>query len=100
MGAKSDPLAAAANVYRLLMENDRVRVMEALFKPGDKAEMHHHPDHVVYVNNDSKLKIRLEDGNSMEAEVKAGQVLWMPSGSHEVENMGKTVSRNLVVELK
>jgi quercetin dioxygenase-like cupin family protein len=44
-----DPLDVAGNVYKLKMENERVRVFEVTFKPGDKAAMHHHPDHVVYV---------------------------------------------------
>jgi len=29
------------------IENDRVRVFDVTFKIGDKAVMHHHPDHVV-----------------------------------------------------
>jgi hypothetical protein len=32
--AAQDPLKAAPNMYKLLFENDRVRVMEVTFKPG------------------------------------------------------------------
>jgi len=43
-----DALVAASNVYKLLNENDKVRVLEVVSRPGDVAKMHHHPDHVVY----------------------------------------------------
>lgn len=44
---KMDPLVAANNVYKFLIENNRVRVLQVIFKPGDIAKMHYHPDHVV-----------------------------------------------------
>ena len=42
---------------KVIMENDRVRVLGVLFKPNDKAVMRSHPDHVVYVLKGSKLKL-------------------------------------------
>ena len=35
-----NPLEVASNVYKLKMENDRVRVFDVTFHPGDKAVMH------------------------------------------------------------
>jgi hypothetical protein len=45
------------NVSKSIMENDRVRVLQVLFKPNDKTVMHSHPDHVVYVLKGGKLKL-------------------------------------------
>jgi quercetin dioxygenase-like cupin family protein len=43
-----DVLKPAANAYKLLMENEKVRVLDIRLKPGEKAPMHNHPnDHVV-----------------------------------------------------
>jgi hypothetical protein len=42
-----DPKDVASNVYNFIMENERVRVFKAIFEAGEKAAMHHHPDHVV-----------------------------------------------------
>jgi quercetin dioxygenase-like cupin family protein len=43
-----DVLRSAANAYKLLMENKKVRVVDIHFKPGEKALKHNHPnDHVV-----------------------------------------------------
>ncbi len=97
---KSDPLAVAANVYKLVMENEHVRVLDARFAPGAKAVMHDHPNHVVYVLADGKLKITTPDGKSMNVDLKAGQAIWMPVGQHAAENLGKAEAHNLVVELK
>ncbi len=38
-----DPVAMAPHVYKVVFENEKVRVLEATDKPGDKAEMHSHP---------------------------------------------------------
>jgi quercetin dioxygenase-like cupin family protein len=95
-----DALQAASNVSKLLMENDRVRVFDARFKPGEKAALHSHPDHVVYVINGGKLKLTPSNGEPQELDIKAGQVLWMDATSHTAENLGKTDVHFLVVELK
>ena len=96
----TDPLQVASNVYSLIMENEYVRVLDARFRPGAKAVMHFHPNHVVYVLTDGKLKITTPDGNNMDVDLKAGQAIWMPVGQHAAENVGKLEVHNLVVELK
>jgi len=96
-----DVLKAAAKAYKLLMENERVRVLDIRLNPGEKAPMHNHPsDHVVYVMNDAKLKLTFPDGKSGEFDLKAGQAIWMEAGPHATENIGTSAGHNLVVELK
>ena len=95
-----DALKAAPDVYTLVMENERVRVLNVKFKPGQKAVMHSHPDHVIYVLKDGKIKITLPDGKSSEVSLKVGQAIWMPAGQHAAENLGKTEANNLVIEIK
>ncbi len=95
-----DALKAAPDVYSLVMENERVRVMNAKFKPGQKAVMHSHPDHVIYVLKNAKLKITVPGGQSSEIDLKTGQAIWMQSGQHAAENIGGPEANDLVVELK
>ncbi len=96
-----DVLEAAASAYSLLMENERVRVLDIRLKPGEKAPMHNHPrDHVVYVMNDAKLRLTFPDGKSGDFDLKAGQTIWLEAGSHATENIGTSDGHNLVVELK
>lgn len=96
---KMDALKVAANVAKPKLENDRVRVLEATFKPGDIAKMHHHPDHVMYVLKGGKLKMTSE-GNSKEEEYTEGQAIFFKAQDHQVENTGKTTVQTIVVELK
>ena len=98
--AWADPAKVAGDVYKLILENDRVRVFDVRFKPGQKAEMHGHPDHVIYVINDYTLNLMMPDGSSQEIPLKAGQTFWMNAGPHAAENIGKTEGHALVVELK
>lgn len=92
-------MVAAGNVYKLLNENDRTRVLEVIFKPGDVAKMHHHPDHVVYALKGGKLSLT-SAGKTQEMEVKAGSVMFLDAQDHEAKNTGNTTVELLVVELK
>jgi mannose-6-phosphate isomerase-like protein (cupin superfamily) len=94
-----DPLKAAKNAYKFIMENDRVRVLQVQLKPGDKAAMHHHPDHVVYVLKGGRAKMT-SSGKTDVLDMKAGQAIFLKAQSHEAENTGKTDLDLLVVELK
>ncbi len=96
-----DVLQSAANAYKLLMENKKVRVLDIRLKPGEKAPMHNHPNgHVVYVMNNAKFKLTFPDGKTGEFDLKSGEALWMEAGSHATENIGTTDGHNLVVEIK
>jgi quercetin dioxygenase-like cupin family protein len=98
--AAQDPLKVAPDMYKLLHENDRIRVMEVSFKPGSKIAKHSHPDHMVYALSAGKLKIQKPDGSAMDADIKVGDILWIPAETHWAENTGTTDVRLLVTELK
>lgn len=94
-----DPMSVASNVYTFLMENEKVRVLKVTFKPKDKAVMHYHPDHVVYVLKGGKLKITTKEKSDI-LELKDNQTIFLKAQHHEAENVGDTVLDLLVVELK
>jgi quercetin dioxygenase-like cupin family protein len=81
------------------MENDRVRVFDVTFKVSDKAAMHHHPDHVVYVLEGGKMKLTSE-GKTDILDLLDGDVIFLNAQSHEAENVGQSTLEFLVVELK
>src|SRR5688572_21941066 len=74
--AAQDPLKVAPDMYKLLLENDRVRVMEVVFKPGSKIAKHSHPDHFVYVAEAGKLTLHKGEGAKSDADLKIGDVMW------------------------
>lgn len=94
-----DPLKVASNAYKLVMESDRVRVLDVFLKPGEKAAMHFHPDHVVYVLNGGQAKL-MSSGKTDVMSMRNGQAIFLKAQSHETENTGKTDLHLLVVELK
>jgi len=94
-----DPTVAASNVYKSLFENDRVRVLEVVSKPGDVAKMHSHPDHVVYAVKGGKSKLT-SGGKTIEMELKDGSVNFLDAQEHEIANIGNTTQRLIVMELK
>ena len=94
-----DALVAASNVYKLLNENDRVRVLEVVFKPADVAKMHHHPDHVVYVLKGGKMSLT-SGGKTQEMELKTRSVIFLDPQDHEAKNIGSTTLDLIVMELK
>jgi quercetin dioxygenase-like cupin family protein len=95
-----DPAKVAGDVYKLILENDRVRVFDVRFKPGQKAVMHRHPDHVVYVLSDYTLNLMFPDGKSQEVALKEGQAMFLDAGPHAAQNIGTTAGHALVIELK
>jgi len=95
-----DPLVAASNVYRALNENDRVRVLQVTFNPGDKAPMHRHPEHVVYVLKGGKLRLTTSAGSSSDIDLAQGQVVFLEAQNHEAINIGDSIVDLVVMELK
>ncbi len=96
----ADPVHVAPDNYVLLEENDRVRVLEARFKPGDKTEMHSHPACVAIGITDGHYRFTHPDGESMEIELKAGEALFLEAVEHVTENIGSNETRGILVELK
>ena len=94
-----DPAKVASNVYKMLLENDRVRVLEVRAKPGEKIPMHSHPPYVVYSLSSAKVKFVTPD-TTMIVELKAGEVSWREAEKHAPENIGTTEVHVLVIELK
>ena len=95
-----DAVKAAPHIYKVILENDRVRVLDTRMKPGDKTEIQSHPAVVAYPTTSGKYKFTSPDGQSMEIEVEEGQPMYMDAVSHSTENVGTTEGHVLLIELK
>lgn len=95
-----DAAEAAPNVYRVLFENDRVRLLEARLRPGDSSAMHGHPNYVVYSLGDSTVTFTSGSGESVEVALKAGQTMWREAEEHSAKNLGTSDVLALLFELK
>ena len=56
-----DPVATNPDHYKVVFENDRVRVLEYTDRPGDRTTPHEHPDSVMHTL--SSFRRRLSSGD-------------------------------------
>jgi quercetin dioxygenase-like cupin family protein len=95
-----DPVKVAPQVYKVLLDNDQVRVLDIRLEPGGKSPMHSHPAYVVYAFSDGTVKFTSQDGKTGEAQLKAGQAAWREAETHAAENVGAAELHVLNIELK
>jgi beta-alanine degradation protein BauB len=95
-----DAVKVAPDSYKVVLENDAVRVLEVRIKQGAKAEMHSHPRSVAICLNDQRLKFTFPNGKTEEADLEHGQTVWLDGLSHAVQNVGTEDVSSVIVELK
>ena len=103
-----DALAAAPDHHDILLENDKVRVLDTRLRSGERTPVHTHCwPATLYVMSWSDF-IRCDaDGNiivdsrSWDRQPVPGEALWLPPLTpHSVENIGPSELRLIAVELK
>ncbi len=95
----TDPVLTNPDAYRVVFENERVRVLEYHDRPGHRTTPHAHPDSVMYTL--SSFRRRLHQGEQhRDVDLPAGHVGWLPAQEHAGENIGDTETRVVFVELK
>ncbi len=94
-----DPAVTNPDYYKVIFENDRVRVLEYTDRPGARTTVHAHPDSLMYTL--SSFRRRLHSGDRQrDVELQAGSVNWLPAQQHSGENIGDTPTHAIFVELK
>lgn len=94
-----DQMKAAPESSKIVLENERVRLIDVKVKAGGKMAKHSHPSYVTYALTDAKFKSTVGD-KTEEKSPTAGQAIWSDPTSHSVENAGSAEVRVLVFELK
>lgn len=111
-----DAVVAAPGSHRVLLENDRVRVLEVVVPPGVKEPVHTHRwPSVFYITDpswlryypvlsvDGKLVAGAPSGGAHSGDPPKGAQapFWLgPEGPHAVENVGPRAFRAIRVEIK
>lgn len=94
-----DPVVSNPELYRVVLENDRVRVLEYRDRPGDRTTPHRHPDSVMVTL--SSFRRRLIGGaGEVEVELQSGVTRWLAAQEHSGQNTGETESHAIFIELK
>ncbi len=94
-----DPAETNPDHYKVVFENERVRVLEYTDVPGTVTTPHAHPDSVMYTLSSFRRRLVQGDGQR-DVELQAGTVGWLPAQQHHGENIGDTPTHAIFVELK
>lgn len=96
-----DAVKVSPDKFKILLENEKVRVVEYTLKPGEKDNWHTHPPKTSYVVSGGKLKIVLENGESLIVDEETGTASWKDYlGKHYAENIGDSKVTILLTEIK
>lgn len=95
----NDPITTNPDLYHVVFENDRVRVLEYLDRPGDATRSHAHPDSVMITLSSFRRRLR-SGAREMDVELPAFQARWLDAQEHAGTNIGDTPTHTIFVELK
>jgi len=96
-----DPVKVSPDHFTVLLENERVRVLDFHSKAGDKIPMHSHPAYISYsISGAGKTKFTSKDGKVKDQSAKTGQATWHEPETHASEYEGTGSTHVLLVELK
>ena len=98
--APNDPIRTDGDKYKLILENDEVRVLRYRDKPGGKTNSHHHPRFVLYALSPFQRRLTFGDGSTKTRGFLPGDVIYMQAQTHVGENIGTTDTDAVIVELK
>jgi len=98
--AELDPTHTDGDKYHVLLENEHVRVLRYHDQPGDKTQLHRHPDFVMYALAPFRRRLIAPDGSQRIREFASGDIAWMPAQEHAGENVGSTPTDCLLIEMK
>ena len=97
-----DAVTADPRAFRVLVDNDSVRVLEYKSRPGLGVcgqGLHYHPAHVTVSLTGAKLK-KTENGKVSLVDIPPGHVFYAPAETHSAEIIGGSGTRTYIVELK
>jgi quercetin dioxygenase-like cupin family protein len=95
-----DPVKVDPKHFKVVLENDRVRVLRSTGDPHGKLAMHEHPARVTVYLTELHNRSTTPDGKTQDTDRKKGEVTWSAAQKHSSENLGDKPTVNIQIELK
>lgn len=96
-----DPVKVSPDVFKVLLDGPRMRVIEATWKPGQQDNPHGHPELIAYALTEVHGIAYDDDGTPVSIRAKQGRVFVQSAvASHAFKNQGTSVAKLVIVELK
>jgi hypothetical protein len=96
----ADPTQTDPDKYKVVFENERVRVLEYRDEPGQRTSPDEHPDSVMVTLSGFDRRLIGEGGESRDVTLERGLVRWLDAQTHSGENIGTRPTHVVFVELK
>ena len=98
--AGGDAVQIAPDFYKVVLEDEHVRVLGTCTGPGDSSEMQSHPNVVGYAISDYTWALTGPDGTTVLVAVKACKTVYLGAVDHSAHDVGIIGSHALLIELK
>ena len=100
--AQAQGSGAATAHHVLLLENDRTRITQWVFSPGEQTGWHSHAfDYITVQQSSGTLLLEGADGSNKQIDYKDGHtVAWTAPIKHNAVNISNVEVRVLEIELK
>lgn len=95
-----DPVPLYPQNYKVLLENERVRVVDFRLKKGATEVFHSHPANVAVFLQTFKIRFTFPDGRVGIRDAHPGDIGYSEPVIHASENIGDTDAHGVLVELK
>lgn len=95
-----DPTSTDPDKYKVVFENEHVRVLEYTDQPGQRTSPHAHPDSVMYTLSSCRRRLYSADGQTRDVDIALGTTGWLPAQRHAGHNIGDSETHVIFVELK
>jgi quercetin dioxygenase-like cupin family protein len=96
-----DGLVSSPDNFKLLLENEHVRVLQYTLLPGALDHWHTHPPRVGHVLSGAKIRVTEADGSHEDYDEKTGDTYWGEfSALHDTRNLDTTPYIAILVEVK
>jgi hypothetical protein len=97
-----DAVTASPDIYNVVAENELMRVLLAIWQPGDRDNWHSHPPTAVFYITDCHVRAFFPDGSQRDLQRvgQTGRARNRPVTSHSIQNIGDKECRILLTEIK
>jgi quercetin dioxygenase-like cupin family protein len=95
-----DPVQVDESHYKVVSENDQVRVLRVSYAPHERSVMHEHPPAVAVFLSNARFRFTYPDGRTEERSGEVEDAIAMPAEVHQPENIGDTRAEVVLIELK
>ena len=97
-----DAVTASPNIYHVVAENELMRVLLAIWQPGDRDDWHSHPPTAVFYITDCHVRAFFPDGSQRDLQRvgQTGRARNRHVISHSIQNIGDKECRILLTEIK